>query len=957
MKIDLSGAWTFALDPDDRGARAHWYADVLPTPDGALTLPGSLQAQGYGDDIALDTPWTGSIVDRSLFEDARYAPYRQPGQIKVPFWLQPDKYYAGPVWVQRTIVIPQTWQGRRITLTLERPHWATAVWLDDCALGRDDSLATAHIYTFDSQVAAGEHRLTIRIDNRMIVDVGPNAHSMTDHTQSNWSGIVGRIELAAESPAWLHRVRVFPDVARKAATVKLDIASVLGKSARGKITLSARLTNVANAAANVAATVQQLPPVSADFGFSAAGGLSGLELSAAGGHLDLDYPLGDDAQLWDEFSPALYELTVELELQIGGEGPEARGARIVRDQRLVTFGLREVGTQGSQITLNGRPIFLRGTLECCIFPLTGYPPTDIEAWKRIIHICKAHGLNHIRFHSWCPPEAAFVAADELGFYYQVECPSWANQGAAIGEGRPLDQWLYHEGWRMLDAYGNHPSFLLMAYGNEPAGRFEEFLAEWVTYWRKRDSRRIYTSGAGWPLIPENDYHNTPLPRIQMWGAGLTSRINALPPETTTDYRAFVEKAGAPVVSHEIGQWCVYPNFDEMAKYTGVLKPKNFEIFRDFLEANHMGDQAHAFFIASGKLQALCYKEEIESALRTPGFGGFQLLDLHDFPGQGTALVGVLDPFWDEKGYITAAEFSRFCNSTVPLAHLEKRTWRASETLRAAIQIAHFGRAPLLDATIDWALLSDAGGAMASGVLATGAIPASSQEVVGTIECSLAGAQPARKYTLVVGVATTDGTRYENDWDIWVFADDLTFSAPAGVTVTREIEEALREVAMGGNVLLLLDPTQVETTSQLGFSSVFWNTAWTHNQAPHTLGLICDPAHPVFADFPTEFHSNWQWWELIHDAAAMQIDHLPPVLRPLVQPIDTWFEARRLGLLFEARVGAGALMVASMDLQRDLDQRLVARQLRASVLGYMQSSAFRPAHTVTPDAIRQLAGAA
>ncbi|MFZ1769544.1 MAG: sugar-binding domain-containing protein, partial [Caldilinea sp.] len=198
MKIDLSGAWTFALDPDDRGEHAHWYADALPTPAGALTLPGSLQAQGYGDDIALDTPWTGSIVDRSLFEDARYAAYRQPGQIKTPFWLQPEKYYAGPIWVQRTLVIPQAWQGRRITLTLERPHWETAVWLDDCALGRGDSLATAHVYTVDPQVAAGEHRLTIRIDNRMIVDVGPNAHSMTDHTQSNWNGIVGRIELAAE---------------------------------------------------------------------------------------------------------------------------------------------------------------------------------------------------------------------------------------------------------------------------------------------------------------------------------------------------------------------------------------------------------------------------------------------------------------------------------------------------------------------------------------------------------------------------------------------------------------------------------------------------------------------------------------------------------------------------------------------------------------------------------------
>ncbi|MCB9121879.1 MAG: glycoside hydrolase [Caldilineaceae bacterium] len=947
MKIDLAGEWTLALDPADRGQRERWYAAALAGPASLISLPGSLQEQGYGDDITLDTPWIGTIVDRQFFDDSRYAPYREPGAIKTPFWLQPEKYYAGAAWYQRTVRIPREWEGQRLTLTLERPHWETAAWLDDVPLGRCDSLATAHVYELGTHVAPGDHRLTIRVDNRMLIDVGPNAHSMSDHTQSNWNGIVGRLELAAESPIWLRTVRVFPDVARKHALVKIDMTSVLGKSASGTVRVTARLAGAPDA--------YELPPVSVPIGFSAAGGLSGLDLSAAGGHVDIDYPLGDDAQVWDEFNPALYELTVELEMVIRGEGRGARGEEeIVRDRRVVTFGLREIGTSGTQITLNNRPIFLRGTLECCIFPLTGYPPTDVESWKRIIRVCKAHGLNQIRFHSWCPPEAAFVAADELGFYYQVECPSWANQGAAIGEGRPLDEWLYREGWRLLAAYGNHPSFIMMAYGNEPAGRHVEFLAEWVTYWRKRDPRRVYTSGAGWPMIPENDYHNTPDPRIQRWGAGLASRINGQPPETTTDYREFVEQAGRPVVSHEIGQWCVYPNFAEIDKYTGVLKPKNFEIFRDFLEANHMGDQAHDFFMASGKLQALCYKEEVESALRTPGFGGFQLLDLHDFPGQGTALVGVLDPFWDEKGYITAEQFRRFCGPTVPLARLEKRIWHTGETLRAEIQVAHFGPAPLADATLDWALVGEDGRAARSGKRAGGTIAPASQEILGAIECDLADLPPAQKYSLVVSVEA-GGERHENDWDVWVFAPSLAMSAAPDVLVSGNMEAALAHATGGGRALLLLDPARVQTTSQIGFSSVFWNTAWTRGQAPHTLGILCDPAHPIFAGFPTEGHSNWQWWELIHGAAAMQIDHLPPALRPLVQPIDTWFEARRLGLLFEAKVGDGALMVASMDLASDLDQRLVARQLRAGVLGYMQSDGFQPAHVVTADAVRKLMG--
>ena len=230
---------------------------------------------------------------------------------------------------------------------------------------------------------------------------------------------------------------------------------------------------------------------------------------------------------------------------------------------------------------------------------------------------------------------------------------------------------------------------------------------------------------------------------------------------------------------------------------------------------------------------------------------------------------------------------------------------------------------------------------------------SSQAIVGVLTCDLAAATPTRKHTLVVGVNTTDGARYENDWDIWVFADQLTMPAATDVVITGNLDAALSQAEAGGRVLLLLDPAQVKTESQIGFSSVFWNTAWTRGQPPHTLGILCDPAHPVFADFPTEFHSNWQWWELIHGAAAMQIDALPPTLRPLVQPIDTWFEARRLALLFEARIGSGGLMVCSMDLENDLDRRIVARQMRFSILRYMQGNAFEPAQTITPLMVRTL----
>ena len=372
------------------------------------------------------------------------------------------------------------------------------------------------------------------------------------------------------------------------------------------------------------------------------------------------------APLWDEFHPVLHFAKVGLHT----------GDDVAADTHTTTFGFREARNDNGTLTINGRPTFLRGTLECAIFPLTGHPPTDVDSWKRIIRICKAHGLNHMRFHSWCPPEAAFAAADELGFYLMAEVSSWANQGAQIGSGRPLDAWIEAETGRMIEAYGNHPSFLLMAYGNEPDGpNHKQWLQGWVARWQEKDPRRLYTTGSGWPVMPGSDFHSLPQPRIQRWGEGLKSIINGQAPRTDFDWREIANQhPDAPVISHEIGQWCVYPDFDEIEKYTGHFKARNFEIFRETARRNGMLEQARDFLMASGKWQAACYKHDIEAALRTPRFGGFQLLDLHDFPGQGTALVGVLDAFWDSKGYISAEEYSRFCGPVVPLARLPKMVW-------------------------------------------------------------------------------------------------------------------------------------------------------------------------------------------------------------------------------------------------------------------------------------------
>ncbi|UCG58051.1 MAG: discoidin domain-containing protein [Phycisphaerales bacterium] len=917
MSISLAGQWQFQLDQRNLAEQEKWFQKDLPH---VIELPGSTAENGYGDDPAVDTKWTGQIVDKSWFTEPKYAPYRRAGSIKLPFWLTPAKNYVGPAWYRKDFVIPKAWADKRIVLLLERCHWETRVWVDAAYLGKKNSLSTPHEYDLGT-LRPGKHSLSICVDNTVKIGVGVNAHSVSDHTQTNWNGIIGKIELLATDAVWIDDVQIYPDVRAKSAKVRLTVRNATNTQAKGMLVL--------DAASLAAARPHKVAEKRVEFS------VEGPDRT-----VELDYRMGQDVRLWDEFTPNLYRLTAS----ISGKGFSA--------SKTTTFGMRQFGADGTQFTINSRRAFLRGTLECCIFPLTGYPPTDVESWLRILRIAKAHGLNHLRFHSWCPPEAAFAAADREGFYFHVECAAWTNAGPTIGDGRPIDEFIYAESDRILRAYGNHPSFCMLAYGNEPAGRNQkQYLAKLVDYWKSKDPRRVYTSGAGWPIIPENDYHSIPAPRGHQWGAGLGSRFNASELSTDVDYSDFVAQYAVPIVSHEIGQWCVYPNLDEIAKYTGVLKPANFEIFRDSLAQHHMLDQARDFLMASGKLQALLYKEEIEAALRTPGFGGFQLLDLHDFPGQGTALVGVLDPFWGQKGYIAPHEHHRFCCETVPLLRMKKCIWTKSETFTAGAEIAHFGPAPIQQAVPVWSVKYADGRNVAMGKFSDRNIPIGNGLQLGRIKLPLEQIDAPAK--LVVDLAI-EGTEYTNAWDIWVYPAHQDATAPQGIIVAESLDEpTLAALKAGKKVLLLIRPESIHGDIPAGFTTIFWNTQWTGGQPPHTLGIFCDPDHPALARFPTESHSNWQWWDLVSKSRSMILDHFRPEFRPIVQVIDDWNTNRRLGLIFEAKVNTGSLLVCSIDLLGNLNNRPVARQMLHSLFRYMSSPAFSPRQEVDRELLQTL----
>ena len=395
----------------------------------------------------------------------------------------------------------------------------------------------------------------------------------------------------------------------------------------------------------------------------------------------------------------------------------------------------------------------------------------------------------------------------------------------------------------------------------------------------------------------------------------------------------------------------FPNFREIKKYTGVYRARNFELFEEDLKDHDMGDQAEAFFMASGKLQALCYKNEIEKALRTPDYSGFQLLSLNDYPGQGTALVGVLDAFWEEKGYITPKEFSRFCNSTVPLARIPKFVFQSNESFEAAIEVAHYGKAPMQNAVLSWSIKDEDGTVAAKGRFEPKTLGLTNCIKIGDVKFALADVKQAGHFRLEV---TIEGTGFANDWDFWVYPAELPQYKTSFYYCDSLDGEARKILNEGGNVFLnaagkIMKGKEVVQT----FLPVFWNTSWFKMRPPHTLGFVCDPKHPAFSDFPTADHSDMQWWEIVNKAQVMNLEDFPKGFKPIVQPIDTWFLNRRLGLIFEARVGKGKLLVSSADLAPGKDKTPVAKQLFFSLQRYMQSDKFAPKFEVNFDTVKDL----
>lgn len=948
--IDIKGTWQFRIDRENKGETEGWYNDAVRFDD-TILLPGSMPERLKGDDISVKTQWIGALYDSSYFHNPFMAPYRRPGKdMKLPFFLTPAKHYVGKAWYKKTVHISEG-GSTLYRLYLERPHIATTVWVNGKKIKTGDkatsayeysrnSLSVPHVYYLGDALKTGDNTITICVDNDpKVANVGNDSHSVTDQTQGDWNGIVGRMELQQCSP--VAAIRVFPDIDNRKAVVKLTMNDF---SPKQTITLELSAESFNTAKRHIIAN----NPIKVK------GGTTELELT-----LDM----GDEMLLWDEFCPQMYRLNVDTKLN----GKECHDETY--------FGMRKVEVRGRDIYVNNRQIQLRGTVENCCFPNTGYPPTDLDSWLKVFEKCKQWGLNHVRFHSYCPPENAFLAADLVGIYIQPEGPSWPNHGVKLGRGEYIDKYLIDESIRITDEYGNHPSFCLFAFGNEPAGNWVKWCNDKMPIMQQHDSRHIYCGfsvGGGWAWQPMTEAV------VKAGARGLASWGNKAPESTVnfteniTTYKG-KDMPGTPItkpfISHETGQWCSFPKLSDSISYTGVNKARNFEIFDALLKANGMAGRAEKFTMASGKLQSLCYKYEIERHLRTPHYTGFQLLGINDYSGQGSAIVGVTDVFYNDKGYITAPEFREFCSPIVPLAKIAKFTYTTSENFNADIELSQFSDSDIDTTAPHWTITRNDDATTTTQVYAQGDLPKRSLPIgqnieLGSISVPLNNIDKAGKYTLTVTIPHTDA---KNHWDFWVYPDVQPVTAKIkkakraeamfidGILVTDTLDrQALKTLRKGGKVLLLAagKVTYGKEVKQT-FTPVFWNTSWFKMRPPHTTGIYVEKEHPIFSDFPTDDHSDLQWWELVNKAQVMQFTDFPTDFQPLVQSIDTWFVSRKIGMLFEANIGKGRLVMTTMDLKKDLDKRHVARQMRQSILNYMQSDKFRPQWSLPAERITDL----
>ena len=910
-KIDLSGEWGLFLDKDQ-----------------SKKVPDS-----FNDSICLPSTTSYSKKGkRSLKHSKSY--------------LTDEYEFLGDAWYFRKINLSGVF-GKKVFLFLERTR-ITTLYFDGKKIGTMDSLVSPHIYDISDFATDGEHTIAICVSNVGYKTAG--GHLTSCDTQSNWNGIVGGLEIRIFENTYLEKIFIESDINNKAFHIK---ANVVGRDT-GEITVCAESFNG--------------PYTSNTDTFSPA------VFSYSGGVVDITYTLGERAKLWSEFEPNLYMLKTDIDGDI--------------TENIV--GLRDFCTDGDKFTINGKKTFLRGKHDGMIFPKTGYAPCDVDEWLRVMEISQRYGMNHYRFHTCCPPEAAFIAADMLGIYMEPELPFWGTIAAPGEDGynETEQEFLIEEGKKMLDTFGNHPSYCMMSLGNELWGSTKR-LNEIIGIYKSNDKRHLYTQGSNnfqfFPSVLENDDFfcgvrlsgdrlirgsyamcDAPLGHVQTDKPCTTKSYDpVIKPEVKTSesitkdademvkiqygttmklVKASDADAGfipeVPIITHEIGQYETYPNYDEIDKYTGPLKAKNLMLFKNRLEKKGLIKYAKDYHFASGKLAAACYKEELEAVFRSRRLGGFQILDIQDFSGQGTALVGMLDAFMDSKGIITEKEWRAFCNATVLLAEFDSYVYEGKDIFKAHLMITHFGADKLGGKKLKWSL-SGENSEISSGQKE---IPDTDANYIDIddISITLPDVKSPSEITLTLCLDDTD---IYNEYKLFVYPCNITAELD-GVYIFKSAEEthAKELLSQGKTIVVIPDIKSDDKNSIPGFyCQDFWCYPMFHSISEMmnkplpvgTMGLLIDNNHKALSQFPSEIYSTEQWWEIVMNSKSDILDGNDKDKTIIVRTIDNFERNHSLGLLYEYQIGGGKVIVLNCDIDK-LSESPNGRQFIKSVFDYARN---------------------
>lgn len=956
MRILLNGKWHVVLEDGTTGQ---------------MDLPGTLDENGIGHrDVGANQWHPDAVLGNAAGEIDKDAP------IATRFTRRHT--YEGEARISRKITVPHYGTDRLFVLAERARALRLLVDGEACSVFRQGTLSTPYIFELTG-AAPGEHEFTFLSDNSypgMPKAAIYYSSAATDETQTNWNGILGECSMYTRPQNFIDSLRVYPRAVKKEEKNKaggyvLDVCVELAPGAK-KVYKDAKI--ILQSEALAAGELEDTQTLTEIISYSGEGlAEAGTDKEENPKTMEIwfrDLPLRENVKLWDEDEGNLYEMAVTLD---NGMSAEDKGGSTAECR--TRFGIRSFGDNGSgRLALNGRAIFLRGEANCAEYPETGHPPMTIPEWKEMLLKYRSYGINFVRFHSHCEPEAAFAAADELGMLLQPELSHWDPKDAFGTE----ESYRYYraELVDLLKTYANHPSFVMLTLGNELQAQDEgrERMRELVRTAKRMDPTRLYANGSNAfygeeGCDPESDFYTSQSCKdvvIRGTFSGMRGYLNENYPSADRTYdEAMAEirkEYQKPVFSFEVGQFEVLPDFEELESFHGISDPVNLKLIKKRVEERGLLPTWEKYVEATGELSRLAYREEIEAAMRTRELSGISLLGLQDFPGQGTALVGMMNSHLEPKPYDFARperfrEFFQECRILVKLPHY---TYEAGERLIAEVEAANFGKRNI-EGVFCWTLagkksVSENGNCEPAEIKSKNTVIATGEDTeiticrpgsyteVGSLDIPLDFVEKNTALTLKVRIGDSISA-----YPIWVYRK-TTPVCPENVYETRAFDVKTREILQNGGRVYLspdADKESLPNSIKTQFTTDFWSVG-TFADQEGGMGQLIDTEHPIFKEFPTDFHTDWQWWIMATKRAVI----LPHPMKTIITEMDSYAFLRPMAQMIEFRCLKGKVLLSTMELHKS-QQYPEVRALQASIYTYLSGENFEPAEEITEEELSML----